>query len=1257
MRKKQARGGIERKFLKAIFWVGIIPMALALIIGYAFARTGFQIAGEENLETAARKTAQGLQWALKGRVRRNKRLLLNSEVQHLFRSIQETGAWPEGEAPRRFENNLERGLDTDLDDVLSYSFYDAGGRFVHRLPPLEVPEPDQPGWTAEIPEYRFELAPRQANDYYSARLITSVSDSDTGALLGFLAEEHDSMDLVEFLVGEESELPGAASGENHYELLDFNQDPPVLIHMADMAAKPGGAGRPAAPPARHRLDERVAARIRSAPEGNSFLQRNFSVDTGNIDVLLSYRRLLPGNNLYILVYRPTADVFANINLAALLTIVISLLVIGFFCVIAYRIVNNNVIRPVSLLNEGAQIIRQGDLELKLKIGTGDEIEELANSFNKMASALLHNIRHLEESEERYRNLITSMRDGIYQTDAEGEITLINPAGAHILGYEDMEEVIGLNVKEVFLDQMDFARATRELSKYRVLERMRVWMKQRDGTAICVELSTGKVFEASADMLSMEGTFRDVTQNMRLEQEAKERAERISAINQIANVINSSLESGLVYESIVVEVKKLVNFNYAAVALYSDEEDLFHTRQLWREREEGVREETIAPSGPGASRLDGEGSCAAWVADQGKALIVDELRNGDSPFATQFPDEVASCLCVPLHAAGKIIGALNFGSLASAAFAKHEIDVLEQMVPHFAVAIRNAQLLDNLQHSLEEVTRARENLHEAIEELKTLDEMKTNLLSNVSHELRTPLVAVMGYTDMILNGKVGPVNDVQAEYLAISLRNIEKLVTLIENLLDFSRLHRGDEELYFDSFDLVEVARTSIQIVQPMASSRKMKLVLGSSKAEDSSVIEEVIVDGDKGKLGQVFNNLLSNAVKFNKSGGEITVNIRLRDDSVEVTVVDSGIGIPEEALDKIFTRFYQYDGSSTRKYGGTGIGLSIAQDIMRLHGSRITVTSTLGKGSTFRFSLPLHLPDQDAGDAGAAQLPIPTETHLLVELVTQDRSLSAQIRNLLVSEGMDVIHAAYPAVAISLAEKYRPDCILVDTEAGPLGSVVMDEILSDSGARELPIVLITNDDALFERYGARVAGRVKRGFRKSALLSGIHYALGRGMDEGRLLGEKVLCVDDDPEIVTFISRCLETEGFETDQCATGEAALEMLAGGDYRLVLLDIAMPGMDGWETCRRIRAQEHLKGIKVYLVTAKPIDRNLTKIDACGADGYLLKPFHADDLSALVREFGWHPRRRDDAQTRPPSKALGARGALPASAPVPDAFNAPPV
>lgn len=736
------------------------------------------------------------------------------------------------------------------------------------------------------------------------------------------------------------------------------------------------------------------------------------------------------------------------------------------------------------------------------------------------------------------------------------------------------------------------------------------MKTRRGRSICVELTANRVFDDEGDYMGMEGTFRDVTQNLRLEHEARERSERIEVINQIANAINSSLEAGRVYESIAVEVRKLITLDYAAVSLATDDGSGFQTHQIWPDR-------TLEPS-------EGPNHSAEWVTHEEKALLVTDLRQSRQPFASEFPADIRSCICAPLYAAGKIIGTLNVGAHAPGGFSQHDADVLAQLTPHVAVAIRNAQLLENLQASLEEVTKARERLHAAIEELKTLDEMKTNLLSNVSHELRTPLVAVMGYTDMILNGKAGVVNEVQQEFLQISLRNIEKLVTLIENLLDFSRLHRGAEELVFDTFDLADCARMSLQIVQPVADSRNIRLEL-------EAPADPVYVEGDKGKMGQVFNNLLSNAVKFNRPKGLVRIDIRLGEEDVEVRVTDNGIGIPEEAQDKIFTRFYQYDGSSTRKYGGTGIGLAIAQDIMRLHGSRITVQSREQTddepGQTiFRFALPQSMAQKRRRGESGGLLPLPTETHLLIEVVTQDRALSAQIRSLLVSEGMDVIHAAYPSVAVALAQRYSPDCILLDTEAGPLGNVLVDDLLMTASGlnaeggvspMQAPIVLLTSDDDLYGRYRAYVSGRVKRSFRKSTLLSGIHYALSKGVPAGEQLGRKVLCVDDDPEIVLFMSRCLDTEGYETITCATGEEALEKVVTGEFWLVLLDIAMPGLDGFETCRRMKQDIALAGIRVYLVTAKPIEKNLRRVSECGADGYLLKPFKPEDLISLVQSI----------------------------------------
>ena len=446
------------------------------------------------------------------------------------------------------------------------------------------------------------------------------------------------------------------------------------------------------------------------------------------------------------------------------------------------------------------------------------------------------------------------------------------------------------------------------------------------------------------------------------------------------------------------------------------------------------------------------------------------------------------------------------------------------------------------------------------------------------------------------------------------------MTLIENLLDFAKLYRGAEEMLFTQFDVIDCILSSMQTVRPVADGRSIRLHLKIHDALDSPVSPPITVEGDKSRLGQVFNNLLANAVKFNTNGGTVTVDVEVRKEDVRFSVIDTGIGIPKEAQDKVFNRFYQYDSSSTRKYGGTGIGLSIAQDIVRLHGGRITVSSEEGKGTTFRFTLALYKQPQSSEDTG--RTPLPIETHQLVQLVSQDRALCVQVRQALLSEGMDIIHAAYPAAAASLAQKYNPDCLIVDTESGPVGTMLLEELFREAFSLNLPVVILTDDERLFQAFRDRVATRVKRNFRKSTLLSGIHYALSQKNEKPAVLGGKILYVDDDEETCLFLKRCLDGDGYLMEYCHSGEEALKLVNEGQYWMVLLEIALPGADGWEICRKIKSNARLTGIKVYIVTAKANEQQSAEIHDSGSDGLLLKPFKAEEILTVVRAFDTHRR-----------------------------------
>jgi PAS domain S-box-containing protein len=252
------------------------------------------------------------------------------------------------------------------------------------------------------------------------------------------------------------------------------------------------------------------------------------------------------------------------------------------------------------------------------------------------------------------------------------------------------------------------------------------------------------------------------------------------------------------------------------------------------------------------------------------------------------------------------------------------------------------------------------------ELKSLDEMKSSLLANVSHELHTPLVSIKGYTEMIVKRKLGPLTPEQDRGLGVALKNIDRLIELIDNLLSFSRMEKGETQLHLENVPLWTLVDEAIELVGERV--RRRNLTVTTQYETD-----DLTVRCDRVKIGQVLTNLMTNAVKFNRDGGRITLTARRGQQGfLELDVADSGIGIPPESRERIFERFYQVDGSPRRRYEGAGIGLSIVRDILRLHGCTIRVASEVGKGSVFTVTLPMAR-DQEGAPTRPGPAPAPRQ--------------------------------------------------------------------------------------------------------------------------------------------------------------------------------------------------------------------------------------------------------------------------------------------
>jgi signal transduction histidine kinase len=244
-----------------------------------------------------------------------------------------------------------------------------------------------------------------------------------------------------------------------------------------------------------------------------------------------------------------------------------------------------------------------------------------------------------------------------------------------------------------------------------------------------------------------------------------------------------------------------------------------------------------------------------------------------------------------------------------------------------------------------LAQANEELSKANEELKSLDRMKDEFLSNVSHEFKTPLTSIKGYSQLILDGTLGDINDQQKKAIDTVIRNSDRLRRLVDSLLYLSRTQVGRMSYYFEKVQLEEVINNCIHDQLPQA---KNNGVILRTEIEDISPVR-----ADKDKLTDVLTNLIDNALKFTPKGGHIIVAARKVPSGVHIEVKDTGIGIPVDQIPHLFQRFYQVDSSTSRRYGGTGLGLHISKTIVEAHKGKIWIESEEGKGTTVHVELPI----------------------------------------------------------------------------------------------------------------------------------------------------------------------------------------------------------------------------------------------------------------------------------------------------------------
>ena len=301
------------------------------------------------------------------------------------------------------------------------------------------------------------------------------------------------------------------------------------------------------------------------------------------------------------------------------------------------------------------------------------------------------------------------------------------------------------------------------------------------------------------------------------------------------------------------------------------------------------------------------------------------------------------LVAPLEAKHEVLGAVCLLAPRPTSVPEAAVTTLRALCDQVALVVRNIQFNEEL---------ARKN-----EELTHLDQLKSDFMATMSHELRTPLTSIIGYSDMLLSGMTGELNEKQSAFLDSILKGGEALLNLINDVLDLTKIEAGRLELNREAVDLRAALLGVLPVVKPRAQDKRIRI-------STFLPTDLPLVWADPGKLNQILLNLITNGIKYTHENGNVSVEARTVDGLVEIWVNDTGIGIAREDQDKVFQRFTQIDSSATRSQGGTGLGLAIVRELVELHGGAIRVQSKLGKGSSFIFTMPISTKPADPLAAG-----------------------------------------------------------------------------------------------------------------------------------------------------------------------------------------------------------------------------------------------------------------------------------------------------
>jgi signal transduction histidine kinase/DNA-binding response OmpR family regulator len=534
------------------------------------------------------------------------------------------------------------------------------------------------------------------------------------------------------------------------------------------------------------------------------------------------------------------------------------------------------------------------------------------------------------------------------------------------------------------------------------------------------------------------------------------------------------------------------------------------------------------------------------------------------------DKNYSVRAAPVRGEGELTILIDAFNEMLTQIGENETDLLKA---HDSLEQRVRERTAELETAKREVEVFSQSVVKAKEELERSSKFKDQFLSTMSHELRTPLNAVLGFSDLLGEDRYGSLNDKQRRYVNHISTGGKHLLRLINDILDLSRIEAGRLQLTIETVRVDTSLSEACDTLQPLAGKKNHHLIKHPAPG--------LSVRADATRLKQILMNLIGNAVKFTPDGGTIELAAKRIDDHVRLEVRDSGPGIPPHEQKRIFEAFYRLT-QNTKAAEGSGLGLAITQRLVELHGGKLGLESEPGTGSCFFFTLPLVPSVEPRREIETADEHV-RRSVAKVLVVEDDRTAATLLETQLASAGYEVILCTEPARAVEMAAELQPSAVTTDIVMKPInGWQILTALKSDRRTAQIPVIVVTIVDQ--PSTGALLGADeyVVKPVEKLVLLSAVDRCLRRSSRSGQ---SSILVVEDHPATREFIAESLMHRGYLVEIAADGAAARSRIARGLPGLVILDLILPDVSGFDLLAEWRANPSTAELAVFVLTSKDL------------------------------------------------------------------------